>query len=123
MDLYEIAARHVKAIVDLLNQHGPTDKIVLAAYNREEYNELHKAPGELSYDDQPAAVADRRRNPRGAKTPRPGRLSGDRKRRVLPLAGGEQIVRYAGGTGEVRKREIRKREQELTKVRQRWFAV
>ena len=51
MDLYEVAARHVKAIVDLLNQHGPTDKIVLAAYNREEYNELHKAPGDLSYDD------------------------------------------------------------------------
>ncbi|AVM44020.1 hypothetical protein C5Q97_04565 [Victivallales bacterium CCUG 44730] len=52
MDLYKLAAMHVKAIVDLLNQHGPTDKIVLAAYSdREEYNELHKAPGELSYDD------------------------------------------------------------------------
>ncbi len=35
MDLYEVAARHhVKAIVDLLNQHGPTDKIVLTAYSR-----------------------------------------------------------------------------------------
>ena len=51
MDLYTLAAMHVKAIVDLLNQHGPSDKIVLATYNREEYNELHKAPGELSYDD------------------------------------------------------------------------
>ena len=52
MNLYKLAAIHVKAIVDLLNQHGPTDKIVLAAYSdREEYNELHKAPGELSYDD------------------------------------------------------------------------
>ena len=51
MDLYALAALHVKAIVDLLNQHGPTDKIVRAAYNREEYNELHKAPGDLSYDD------------------------------------------------------------------------
>lgn len=51
MDLYKLAAMHVKAIVDLLNQHGPTDKIVLAAYSdREEYDELHKAPGELSYD-------------------------------------------------------------------------
>ena len=36
MDLYKLAALHVNAIVDLLNQHGPTDKIVLAAYNREE---------------------------------------------------------------------------------------
>ena len=26
MDLYKLAAMHVKAIVDLLNQHGPTDK-------------------------------------------------------------------------------------------------
>ena len=42
MDLYALAALHVKAIVDLLNQHGPTDKIALVAYNREEYNELHK---------------------------------------------------------------------------------
>ena len=51
MDLYALAARHVKAIVDLLNQHGPAGKIVLATYNREEYNELHKTPGNLSYDD------------------------------------------------------------------------
>lgn len=42
MDHCALAARHVKAIVDLLNQHGPTDKIALVAYNREEYNELHK---------------------------------------------------------------------------------
>ena len=42
MDHCALAARHIKAIVDLLNQHGSTDKIVLAAYNCEEYNELHK---------------------------------------------------------------------------------
>ena len=42
MDHCALAARHVKAIVDLPNQHGPTDKIALVAYNREEYNELHK---------------------------------------------------------------------------------
>ena len=29
MDLYKLAAMHVKAIVDLLNQHDPTDKIVI----------------------------------------------------------------------------------------------
>ena len=45
------AALHVKAIVDLMNhQHGPTDEIVLAAYNREKYNELRDAPGDLFHD-------------------------------------------------------------------------
>ena len=48
MDLYALAARYVNAIVDLLNQHGPIDKIVSPAYNREEYNERHKALGDLS---------------------------------------------------------------------------
>ena len=58
MDLYAFSARRVKAIVDLLNQHGPTDKIVLAAYNREEYNELHKALGDLSYDERLRIVSE-----------------------------------------------------------------
>ena len=44
MDLYALAARHVKAIVDLLTQHDSTDKIVLVAYSREEYNEFRKFP-------------------------------------------------------------------------------
>lgn len=51
MDLYTLAVRYVRAIVDLLNQHAPIDKIVLTAYNREEYNEFHKVLGDLSCND------------------------------------------------------------------------
>lgn len=43
MDLYALATRHVKTIVDLLNQHVSTNRI-LTAYSREKYNEFRKAP-------------------------------------------------------------------------------
>ena len=52
MDIHERAAQVAAQIIRILQQEGAPNTIVLASYaSREDYAELNRDPGEMTYDD------------------------------------------------------------------------